>query len=69
MKYLVKISAIGNDEERIHQMDGTMEDVYQYMKENCQVGEVVDIYLEKLYQETAIRLDGSVATLSHKLEW
>lgn len=50
-------------------MDGTIEDVYQYMKENCQVGEVVDIYLEKLYQETAIRLDGSVATLSHKLEW
>lgn len=38
-------------------------------KNHCAVGEVADIYGENEYIETAIRLDSSVATLSHKLEW
>lgn len=69
MEYLLKISFIGNEEERHEQVSGSLTDVYQYMKENCKDGEVADIYGENEYIETAIRLDSSVATLSHKLEW
>ena len=69
MEYLLKISSIGNEEERPKQVNGRLPDVYQYMRENCKAGEVVDIYGENEYFETAIRLDSSVATLSHKLEW
>lgn len=69
MKYLLKISAIGQDEERQEQVSGSLPDVYQYIKESCKAGEVADIYGENEYIETAIRLDSSVATLFHKLEW
>lgn len=69
MGYLLKISSIGNDEERQEQVCGLLPDVYQYMRENCKAGEVTDIYGDNEYIETAIRLDSSVATLSHKLEW
>lgn len=69
MEYLLKISAIGQGEERQEQVCGLLPDVYQYMKNHCAVGEVADIYGENEYIETAIRLNGSVATLSHKLEW
>lgn len=69
MEYLLKISSIGNEEERQEQVNGRLPDVYQYMRENCKAGEVVDIYGENEYFETAIRLDSSVATLFHKLEW
>lgn len=69
MEYLLKISVIGNEEERQDQVSGSLPDVYQHMKNHCAVGEVVDIYGENEYIETAIRLDSSVATLSHKLEW
>lgn len=69
MEYLLKISSIGNDEERQEQVSGLLPDVYQYMRENCKAGEVADIYRDNKYIETAIRLDSSVATLSHKLEW
>ena len=69
MEYLLKISAIGQDEERQEQVSGLLPDVYQYMKESCKVGEVADIYGGNECIETAIRLDSSVATLSHKLEW
>lgn len=69
MEYLLKISVIGQDEERQEQVSGSLPDVYQYMRGNCKAGEVADIYGENEYFETAIRLDSSVATLSHKLEW
>lgn len=69
MEYLLKISSIGNEEERQEQVNGTLPDVYQYMREDCKVGEVADIYGENEYVETAIRLGGSVATLTHKIEW
>ena len=70
MKYLLKISSIGNEEERQEQVNGTLPDVYQHMKNHCAVGEVVaDIYGENEYIETVIRLNGSVATLTHKIEW
>lgn len=69
MEYLLKISSIGNEEERHEQVNGTLPDVYQYMREDCKVGEVADIYGENEYVETAIRLGGSVATLTHKIEW
>lgn len=69
MEYLLKISAIGQDEERQEQVSGSLLDVYQYMRENCKAGEVADIYGENEYFETAIRLNGSVATLTHKIEW
>ena len=69
MEYLLKIFSIGNEEERQEQVNGTLPDVYQYMRESCKAGEVADIYGENEYIETAIRLDSSVATLSHKLEW
>ncbi len=69
MEYLLKISSIGNEEERQEQVNGRLPDVYQYMKNHCAVGEVADVYGENEYIETAIRLDSSVATLSHKLEW
>lgn len=69
MEYLLKISAIGQDEERQEQVSGSLLDVYQYTRENCKTGEAADIYGENEYIETAIRLDCSVATLSHKLEW
>lgn len=69
MEYLLKISVIGNEEERQDQVSGSLPDVYQRMKNHCAVGEVADIYGENEYIETAIRLDSSVATLSHKLEW
>lgn len=69
MEYLLKISSIGNEEEGQEQVNGTLPDVYQYMRENCKVGEVADIYGENEYIETAIRLGGSVATLTHKIEW
>lgn len=69
MEYLLKISSIGNEEERQEQVNGTLPDVYQYMREDCKVGEVADIYGENEYIETAIRLGGSVATLTHKIEW
>ena len=62
MEYLLKISVIGNEEERQEQVSGSLTDVYQYMKENCKTG-------ENEYIETAIRLNGSVATLTHKIEW
>lgn len=35
MGYLLKISSIGNDEERQEQVSGLLPDVYQYMRENC----------------------------------
>ena len=69
MEYLLKISAICQEEERQEQVSGSLPDVYQHMKNHCAVGEVADIYGENEYIETAIRLDSSVATLSHKLEW
>ena len=69
MEYLLKISVIGNEEERQDQVSGSLPDVYQHMKNHCAVGEVADIYGENEYIGTAIRLDSSVATLSHKLEW
>lgn len=69
MEYLLKISVIGNEEERQEQVSGSLTDVYQYMKENCKAGEVADIYGENEYIETAIRLNSSVAKLTHKLEW
>lgn len=69
MEYLLKISSIANEEERQEQVIGSLPDVYQHMKNHCAVGEVADIYGENEYIETAIRLGGSVATLSHKLEW
>lgn len=69
MEYLLKISVIGNEEERQDQVIGSLPDVYQHMKNHCAVGEVADIYGENEYIETAIRLDSSVTTLSHKLEW
>lgn len=69
MEYLLKISSIGNEEERQEQVNGLLPDVYQYMREDCKVGEVADIYGENEYVETAIRLGGSVATLTHKIEW
>lgn len=69
MEYLLKISAIGQDEERQEQVSGSLPDVYQYMKEVCKTGEVADIYGENEYLETAIRLDSSVATLTYKIEW
>ncbi len=69
MEYLLKISSIGNEEERPKQVNGRLPDVYQYMRENCKAGEVADIYGENEYIETAIRLDSIVATLSHILEW
>ena len=69
MEYLLIISVIGNEEERQDQVSGSLPDVYQHMKNHCAVGEVADIYGENEYIETAIRLDSSVATLSHKLEW
>ena len=69
MEYLLKISSIGNEEERQKQVNGRLPDVYQYMRENCKAGEVAYIYRDNEYIETAIRLDSSVATLSHKLEW
>ena len=69
MEYLLKISVIGNEEERQEQVSGSLTDVYQYMKENCKTGEVAGIYGENEYIETAIRLNGSVATLTHKIEW
>lgn len=69
MKYLLKVSAIGSDEERIEQVSGSLSDVYQHMKNHCAVGDVADIYEENEYLETAIRLGGSVAKLTHKLEW
>lgn len=69
MEYLLKISVIGNEEERQDQVSGSLPDVYQHMKNHCVVGEVADIYGENEYIETAIRLNGSVATLTHKIEW
>lgn len=69
MEYLLKISSIGSDEERMEKVSGSLLDVYQYMKETCKAGEVADIYGENEYIETAIRLDSSVANLTHKLEW
>lgn len=69
MECLLKISSIANEEERQEQVIGSLPDVYQHMKNHCAVGEVADIYGENEYIETAIRLGGSVATLSHKLEW
>lgn len=69
MEYLLKISSIGNEEERQEQVNGRLPDVYQYMRENCKAGEVADIYGENEYIETAIRLNGSVAKLTHKIEW
>jgi len=69
MEYLLKISVIGNEEERQDQVSGSLPDVYQHMKNHCAVGEVADIYGENEYIETAIRLNGSVATLTHKIEW
>lgn len=69
MECLLKISVIGTEEERQEQVSGSLMDVYQYMKENCKAGEVADIYRENEYIETAIRLNGSVATLTHKIEW
>lgn len=69
MEYLLKISVIGNEEERQDQVSGSLPDVYQHMKNHCAVGEVADIYGDNEYIETAIRLDSSVVTLSHKLEW
>lgn len=69
MEYLLKISVIGNEKERQDQVSGSLPDVYQHMKNHCAVGEVADIYGENEYIETAIRLDSSVTTLSHKLEW
>ncbi len=69
MEYLLKISSIGNEEERQEQVSGSLPDVYQYMKEVCKTGEVADIYGENEYLETAIRLDSSVATLTQKIEW
>lgn len=69
MEYLLKISSIGNEEERQEQVNGRLPDVYQYMRENCKAGEVADIYGENEYIETAIRLNGSVATLRIKREF
>lgn len=69
MEYLLKISSIGNEEERQEQVNGSLPDVYQHMKKHCAVGEVADIYGENEYIETAIRLGGSVATLTHTIEW
>lgn len=46
MEYLLKISVIGNEEERQDQVSGSLPDVYQYMKNHCAVGEVADIYGE-----------------------
>ncbi|WP_278672730.1 hypothetical protein [Leyella stercorea] len=69
MKYLLKISAIGGDEERHQQVEGSITDVYLYMKEHCRTGEIADIYEEEVYTETAIRLPGSVAQLTHRIEW
>lgn len=69
MEYLLKISVIGNEEERQEQVSSSLPDVYQHMKNHCAVGEVADIYGENEYIETAIRLNGSVATLTHKIEW
>lgn len=69
MEYLLKISVIGNEEERQEQVSGSLPDVYQHMKNHCAVGEVADIYEENEYIETVIRLGGSVATLTHKIEW
>ena len=69
MEYLLKISSIGNEEERQEQVNGSLPDVYQHMKNHCAVGDVADIYGENEYIETGIRLGGNVATLSHQLEW
>lgn len=69
MNYLLKISAIGNDEERVHALYGHIEDVYGYVMRKCAVGEIIDIYEEEEYIETVIRLNSSVAKLTHKLEW
>ena len=65
----MKISSIGNEEERQEQVNGSLPDVYQHMKNHCAVGDVADIYGENEYIETGIRLGGNVATLSHQLEW
>ena len=69
MEYLLKISVIGTEEERQEQVSGSLTDVYQYIRDSCKAGEVADIYGENEYIETAIRLNGSVATLTHKIEW
>ena len=65
----MKISSIGNEEERQEQVNGSLPDVYQHMKNHCAVGDVADIYGENEYIETGIRLGGNVATLTHKIEW
>ncbi len=44
MEYLLKISSIGNDEERQEQVSGLLPDVIQKMREICKAGEVADIY-------------------------
>ena len=69
MEYLLDSSAASDVYKRQEQVSGLLPDVYQYMRENCKAGEVADIYGDNEYIETAIRLDSSVATLSHKLEW
>lgn len=68
-EYILKISAIHSDEERMHRIDGNITDVYQYMKESCTVCEVADIYEQEVYKETVIRLPASVAKIEHYLEW
>lgn len=68
-EYLLKISAIYSDEERLCQVNGSIQDVYRYMKESCTAGEVADIYENNMYKETAIRLPASIARLEHQLEW
>lgn len=50
MEYLLKISSIGNEEERQKQVNGRLPDVYQYMRENCKAGEVADIYGERIHR-------------------
>ncbi|MDB1077505.1 hypothetical protein PL757_20525 [Phocaeicola vulgatus] len=69
MNYLLKISAIDSDEEWTHALFGHIEDVYWYARTKCTIGEVIDIYEEEEYIETVIRLNSSVAKLTHKLEW
>lgn len=65
MEYLLKISSIGNDEERQEQVSGLLPDVYQYMRENCKAGEVADIYGDNEYIEK--RPSGLIAAWPHCL--
>ena len=69
MEYLLKISEIGGNEERNQPIEGSMTDVYLYMKEHCRTGEIADIYEDGVYAKTVIRLSGSVAQLTHRIEW